>query len=113
MPYAIQYSQDSGSTFSQDSITTADITTDGIISNIFTCIKDSTDNIYVVCQKSGAFAPLPIIKIDKTGNKIVSRSSSFTWLYRAYVPCTITLSRDEKYLLLCGDDGSGQLLFSV
>lgn len=104
MGKAIQYSKDAGETWEiQTELTTADITikddtTNDLLANRFFCIKDSDDNLYILCCYNTTYFKPKLITISKTGEKTVNQI--LTNLYFDGQPDNVgmTLSQDETIL---------------
>jgi hypothetical protein len=114
MGKAVQYYN--GLNWQQFGVTEADYITGGIVSDIFTSVKDSNDNLYIICQKTGtAYSYLPIIKISKNGTINKYLTAGKTWAYRVLLEsCSPILSRDESKLFFMADTGGGDIqLFSI
>jgi hypothetical protein len=116
MGKAVQYYN--GLNWQQFGLTTQDILIEyanlDVVANNFHTVKDSNDNIYISCfplnNQSSGVAPEygKIIKIDKLGNKTISKIGLWYKAYTAENQGVMILSRDETKLFVSQINAAGK-----
>lgn len=97
MAKSVQYSNNSGTSFTALGVSVADYTlSGGGIADGFYSVKDSNDNLYILCTLQGNWDRYArIIKIDKTG-VITNPIQNTTLINDQNSRIELKLSRDEK-----------------
>ena len=103
---SIQYFN--GTDYQQFGLTTADITSSGVICNSFWAIKDSVDNCFIFCGSTTNFIAAKIIRIDKSGNKVVGSmlnvdgfgTNNTGYVGNANANHTLSISRNSSLLFI-------------
>jgi hypothetical protein len=106
MGKAVQYYN--GLNWQQFGVTKADITVQGVVCTFFYTVKDSLDNLYILCFTNGTGwdANIPFIRISKTGIKTVTTLYSYNDECRHSSNINLSLSRDEQSLFVTFSNSS-------